>query len=409
MDESTQDGAGDAPARDVIVVGGGIAGLATAVALRHAGVRVRVHERADRAVAQGGNALVLWHNAVLALQALGLGDELERIGRPLDAYEFRSPRRGVLARWPLAERAPRYGAPVLAVLREDLHAALAAHVGDDLVTGAACTGFDERSDGVVVHLADGTSVPCDVLVGADGLRSTVRRRLHPHEGAPRYAGYTAWQGVVPVGDLDVDDRVFVNTLGRGVWFVHYRLAGDLVYWDGIVGPEAAQRAGAGATSPREMLLRAFAGWPGPARSLVAATPEHALRPTDVFDRDPTARWGAGRVTLAGDAAHAMTFNLGQGAAQGLEDALVLARHLAGTPACVALRRYEAERGPRTAAMVRRSRFNGDLLRQRGPVACALRDAFIATAFESVVLRATYRLTVDGLDPAMFRPLQEAAR
>lgn len=115
------------------------------------------------------------------------------------------------------------------------------------------------------------------------------------------------------------------------------------------------------------------------------------------------------MTLAGDAAHAMTFNLGQGAAQGLEDALVLARHLAGTPACVALRRYEAERGPRTAAMVRRSRFNGDLLRQRGPVACALRDAFIATAFESVVLRATYRLTVDGLDPAMFRPLQEAAR
>lgn len=392
------------------MVGGGVGGLAAAVALRRVGIRAHVLERsADRGTAQGGHALVLWHNAVLALRAIGLGDELERVGRRVDAYEFHAARRGLLARWPLAERAPRYGAPVLAVRREDLHAVLADRVGGDLVLGAPCTGWQETADGVDVHLADGRRVRTDALVGADGLRSTVRRRLHPHEGAPRWAGYTAWQAVVPVGDLDVPDHAFVNTLGRGVWFVYYRLPGGLVYWDGVVGPDASRRITGGADlRPHDFLARVFDGWPDPVQGLVAAADEARLAPVDVFDRDPVGTWGRGRVTLLGDAAHPMTFNLGQGAGQAVEDALVLARNLADAPVPQALRAYERQRAGRTAAMVRRSRANGEMLRRRSAAGCAVRDGVIAAIFPSVVLRATYRLTVDGLDQDMFRPLQEVA-
>ncbi|MBB1253387.1 FAD-dependent monooxygenase [Streptomyces sp. OF3] len=379
----------------VAVIGGGIGGLATVLALRRAGVKATAYERATRLRAEeAGHGLVLWHNAALALHACGAEDVLTKIGHELDTYRFASAGGRTLARWRLDAAAERWGAPVQAVSRPDLHRALADEVGTDLRTGERCVAVAQDERGAVARLADGEEVRADVLIGADGLRSTVRRTLMPVEPPPRYAGYTAFQGVVRVPGLEVAPGRFTNTFGRGRWFVHYPLGGDRVYWDGVV-----DTAGSGPWSTfgrpvHETLTRAFAGWPEPIPSLIAATPRDAVVPVDIFDRDPVPRWTAGRLTLLGDAAHPMTFNLGQGVGQALEDAVVLAECLASSgPSEAGLLAYERRRLARTAAMVRRSRANGEFIRRRGPVGGALRNAFVRVAFERLVLRKTYQLTM----------------
>ncbi|MEU8382916.1 FAD-dependent monooxygenase [Streptosporangium sp. NPDC048865] len=185
---------------------------------------------------------------------------------------------------------------------------------------------------------------------------------------------------------------FLSTWGRGRWFVCYRLADDRVYWDGVLGDRVAPRLG---VSALDMLAAEFAGWPDPVPGLIAATGADDVTPVHVFDRPPLRRWSHGPVTLLGDAAHPMTFNLGQGAGQAIEDALVLADELGdgGGDVQRALAAYEARRVGRTTRMVRRSRANGELTRWRHPVACAARDAFMRLTFDRLVYRGTYRLTM----------------
>lgn len=375
----------------VIVVGGGIGGLAAAAALRRAGAAVTVHERAaELTAAQSGHGLVLWHNAVLALRALGLEPELRKTGYELHRHLFRDRRGRRLADWSMARMAARFDAPVYSVSRPGLHRLLAERAGDDLVLGSRCTGFAAGPDGVTVRFADGREERADLLVGADGLRSAVRAGLLPHEPPPRYAGFTAFQGVIRMPGSGVPEHTFLSTWGRGRWFVCYRLPDDHVYWDGVLSDRVAAPLG---IDPLTLLAREFDGWPEPIPTLIAATGSDALAPVHIFDRPPLPRWSHGRVTLLGDAAHPMTFNLGQGAGQAIEDAVVLGQCLAGGDVAGAPAAYEARRVDRTARMVRRSRANGELTRWRHPLAVAARDAFMRVTFDRLIYRKTYQLTM----------------
>ncbi|MER6830064.1 FAD-dependent monooxygenase [Streptosporangium sp. NPDC000563] len=375
----------------VAVVGGGIGGLSAALALRAAGAEVTVYERVtEPRAARAGHGLVLWHNAVLALRALGVGPEVEKIGHELHRHRFLDARGRRIAEWSMARMAGRLGAPVYGVGRPHLHALLADRVGEDLVTGFRFTGFTATGDGVVVRFGEGREERADLLVGADGLRSAVRAALLPGDPPPRYAGFTAFQGVIRLPGSGMPEHTFLSTWGRGRWFVCYRLSDDHVYWDGVLGDRVAPRLG---ESPLGLLAAEFDGWPDPIPGLIAATGADDVTPVHVFDRPPLRRWSHGRVTLLGDAAHPMTFNLGQGAGQAIEDALVLGEELAGGDVPAALAAYEARRVERTARMVRRSRANGELTRWRHPIACAARDAFMRLTFDRLVYRETYRLTM----------------
>ncbi|WP_043622792.1 FAD-dependent oxidoreductase [Nonomuraea candida] len=381
----------------VLVAGGGIGGLAAAVALRRAGASVTVHERAaELRSAQSGHGLVLWHNAVLALRELGLEPELRKIGYELHRHRFRDRRGRTLADWSMARMAERFDAPVYSVSRPRLHALLAEEIGDDLVLGSRLTGFAADRDGVTVTFGPGREERADLLVGADGLRSAVRAGLLAHEPPPRYAGFTAFQGVIWLPGSGVPEHTFLSTWGRGRWFVCYRLDDEHVYWDGVLGDGVTVPIG---VDPRTMLAREFDGWPDPIPALIAATGPGDLVPVPVFDRPPLARWSHGRVTLLGDAAHPMTFNLGQGAGQAIEDAVVLAQELGAATAsgqagvAESLAGYEARRVDRAARMVRRSRFNGELTRWRHPLAVAARDAFMRATFDRLIYRKTYELTM----------------
>jgi 2-polyprenyl-6-methoxyphenol hydroxylase-like FAD-dependent oxidoreductase len=357
-----------------IVIGAGVGGLSAAIALRRVGIETVVFERA-RELREIGAGLSLMANASKALNGLGLAGALRGIGVPIGVAKIRTWRGEVLSRIPVWKLSEKVGARSAAVHRADLQGTLLRELGDEAVRlGAACTGFEQVGGGVRAFFADGTDERANLLVGADGLRSTVRQGLLG-DGAPRYAGYTTWRGVAAPEDGLVPAGEALEVWGRGVRFICAPVGRGRVYWAVAKNaPEGEQDAPNGAT--REALLDLCAGWLEPVEALISATEEAAILRTDIYDRDLVKkRWGEGRVTLLGDAAHPMTPDMGQGACQAIEDAVALAGCLEeGEDVGVALELYEARRTRRTATIVRGSRRMGRVAQLQNPLACRLRDA-----------------------------------
>jgi 2-polyprenyl-6-methoxyphenol hydroxylase-like FAD-dependent oxidoreductase len=360
----------------VMVAGAGIGGLSAAIALRRAGFEVAVFERTAE-FQEVGAGLLLAANAQKALGKLGLAEAVARLGTPASAGQIRSWYGEVLASLPAAELEKKVGAASAAVHRADLQALLVREVGEGpLRLGTEVEGFEQDTSGVTVFLAGGEEERADILVGADGLRSKTRAALFGPE-KPLYAGYTAWRAVVePKAELLPWGRGF-ESWGKGTRFGCAHIGEERVYWFATANaPEGAKDGKPGSPAgPKAALLRLFKGWHRPIRQLIEETDEDAILRTDIYDREPLGeRWGEGRVTLLGDAAHPMTPNLGQGACQAIEDAVVLARCLReGGATADALRRYERLRSDRVAMVVRRSRRVGMVSQVENPLLCRLRD------------------------------------
>jgi 2-polyprenyl-6-methoxyphenol hydroxylase-like FAD-dependent oxidoreductase len=366
-----------------MIVGAGIGGLTTAIALRRAGVETAVFERAGE-LAEVGAGILLAANAVRALGELGLSDEVSQLGTPASAGRICSWRGETLVEMPARVLEMRFGAPSVAVHRADLQGFLLNEAGErNVVLSAECSGFEQDDAGVTAIFADGTEERGELLIGADGLNSTVRARLWGRE-KPRYAGYTAWRAVVEPGRELLPWGTGFESWGRGARFGCAHIGGGRVYWFATRNAPEGERDGpvGGPSGPKGALMRLFEGWHHPVPDLIAETEEWAIRRDDLYDRAPlTGSWGEGHVTLLGDAAHPATPNLGQGACQAIEDAVELARCLgldvqtnAKDRLPPALRRYEDLRGGRTAWIVRRSRALGRIGQIENPLLCGLRDA-----------------------------------
>jgi 2-polyprenyl-6-methoxyphenol hydroxylase-like FAD-dependent oxidoreductase len=351
----------------VIIIGAGIGGLATALALKRAGIEFRIFERVNT-LDEVGAGLTLWANAVKALHKLGL-DEITDAAFHLtdgDIYAWQGARLSSLSAQRLQQR---LGTTSLAVHRADLQSALLAAVGTERVmTGSQCNGFEQDESGVTVHFTNGQQVRGCALIGADGIHSTVRAQLFGDQ-RPRYAGYTAWRGVTtpPAVEMRVGEY-----WGRGARFGLVPLSGGRYYWFATRNArEGEQEHQAGR---KHEVLSFFARWYASIPAIIEATPESAILRNDIYDRPPLIHWTKGCVTLSGDAAHPMTPNLGQGACQALEDALVLADCLAQVEnTSIALQLYQARRIPRTTRIVSRSWNLGRIGQWKNPLACALRD------------------------------------
>ncbi|HEY4773698.1 MAG TPA: FAD-dependent monooxygenase [Xanthobacteraceae bacterium] len=385
-----------AAARTIVIAGAGIGGLTAALALTARGFRAHVLDQAERPE-ETGAGLQLAPNATRVLLALGLGARLQPVAVAPQAIVIRRAASGSeIVSIPLAEAPARYGAPYWVVHRGDLHSALieaarARDVSFDL--GARVEGFAIHAAGITVKATRGgaaVNVDGSALVGADGLGSAVREELGDRR-PPCFARRVAWRTLVPSEMAPPAARAPAVQLwlGPGAHLVHYPVAGGRLINVVAIAEDAWHGAGwSTASAPAEVLARFSLGrWSRHARDLLGM-PERWLK-WALHDRPALGNWGAGPVTLLGDAAHPMLPFLAQGAAMAIEDAAVLANALAAHRDNVpqALRRYERQRQPRTARLQRSARRLGALYHWRGPMADARNLALRALGGER--LRARY--------------------
>ncbi|HZC05774.1 MAG TPA: FAD-dependent monooxygenase, partial [Ktedonobacterales bacterium] len=359
-------------AQRVLIAGAGIGGLVAAIGLRRTGADVTVFERADELV-EVGSGLTLWANAITALRQIGCGDLLESVGKTERLSRILSWRGKTLAEAPAEALTKRFGALMVGVHRAELQAALLGELGPGIVrTGATCTGFHQDDTHVWAHLADGDEVMGDLLIGADGLRSAVRAQLFG-AAPPNYAGYTAWRGVVQSAPEQWAEGMVTESWGAGRRFGMVPLSNERMYWFATLNTPAGGHDKPGGR--KRELLDLFARWHDPIPAIIAATDEATILRNDIYDRPPLATWSQGRVTLLGDAAHPMTPNMGQGACQAIEDAVVLTKRLGldNTVAAV-LQSYETRRLKRANDIVRQSLRLGQVGQLENVGAVAARDA-----------------------------------
>lgn len=345
---------------DVVVIGGGLGGLAAAAFLRRVGRRVRVYEQAPEVRCAGGG-IVLAPNAARLIRRLGVMDAVERDAVVLQAgWEFRRWSDGtVLFSQPMGALFRRlYDEDTLAMHYADLREALLSTIDPDwLVLGRRCTGVEQRADGVVVSFDDGTTVTGAAVIGADGMHSAVARAV-VRAPEPVYSGLCAYRCLVPAEAAPAFARRPVQSLwlGPGRHLVHYPIsAGNLINVVAVVPEPELRIESRTAHGGVADLVAEFATWDPRLARLIEAAPGVAR--SVLCEREPLPRWVEGSVALLGDAAHPMSPYLAQDAAQVIEDAAALARCVAnhGDDLRAALRAYQDVRIGRAAEVLRRSR------------------------------------------------------
>ncbi|WP_433473944.1 FAD-dependent oxidoreductase [Spirillospora sp. CA-142024] len=324
---------------DVLVIGAGVGGLATAQVLLAAGHRVRVYEQAP-ARRTGGKALLVWSNGNAVLNDLGIS--LDGAGNRIDRIESLTPDGRLRIGQDIAHAAARFGFVTQAIPRRHLLERLAAGLPDDLIRfGMECRSVTQDADGVTAVFADGTTDTADLLIGADGHHSVVRRLLWGESGV-RPATFGTWQGLGPV-DIEITDthRHLMVSGREGACGLMPAGGGLLQWWFDVRWSPADPRP----ASPLDELRSRFGHWASPVSEVLAAATDDDLEFFGHHWNKVRRAWGEGRVTLVGDAAHTMPPTLGQGANQTLEDAWVLGRELGreGGDPVAGLRAYEKAR------------------------------------------------------------------
>jgi 2-polyprenyl-6-methoxyphenol hydroxylase-like FAD-dependent oxidoreductase len=338
----------------ILVIGAGIAGLATANALQQRGHDVTVIE--ERTNTSSGAGISIWPNALAALDDIGLGDAVRAAGGQITAGAMRW-RDGTWLRHPSPQRLVKaLGEPLVVIHRNVLTSVLAgALAGGTLQYGVSARSLVATVDGVQVRLSDATTMEADAVVGADGTHSVVARHLNGPL-ANRYVGYTAWRGVA---ECSIDPDFAGEVLGPAVEFGHVPLGEDSTYWF------ATERAPQGRSAPHgelNYLMDKFGTWAQPIPTVLAATDPGRVLHNDLYDREPARQWSRGRIVAVGDAAHPMRPHLGQGGCQGLEDAAILACFVDRTnDLAAAFRRFAVFRRPRVGSLVRESKMIGQIV------------------------------------------------
>lgn len=353
---------------NIAILGAGVAGMSTALALAGRGHRIQVYERRPSESTMGAG-VVLWPNAGFVLAQLGLLPDIVEVGGQLHAMRRIDRHGNPLKRTDIRELDRHMGFPTYSILRRDLQAVLARHVaarGIEVCFGHGATAIDAGTDGrAVVRFDNGTAIAPDLVIGADGRMNSVARRYVVGDATPVYQGFVNWIGIAQSDAPLVDEASIFDYWGTRERFGIVALDRHRLYW-AAAWPEA-DPGNVTESDPGAMLERRFAEWPAPIADVIRATPADTIAQIRVHDLDPVDVWHRGNVLLIGDAAHAPLPTSGQGACQALEDAWHLARCLDeygasnGGELDAALASFTLRRSPKTSAITERAREFAHLL------------------------------------------------
>ena len=362
----------------VIVVGAGICGLGTAVALNRVGIDCVVLEKAPQLSAEGA-AITVWNNGLQALARLKLRVGYLSIFEPIEVLRLLTSNGRRIGDIPVLRLANAFGPGAAMVYRPELTALLAQHLRpEQLQFNAELAAIESSGTGVTAVLTDGRRIHGDILAGADGMRATTKQLLAPAEMS--YCGHVAWRGTACFAHPMFPDGESFSVIGKGSYFVAHHLTGDRFYWIGTratAQPERLERS-----HWKSAAQEHFSEWLQPVRDLIDATAESAVLVNDIFSCTRPDYSVQSNALLLGDAAHASAPQLGQGAGLALEDAVLFADCLRreGWPA--GGHSFARLRQERAALVVNRSQAIADIYHQQSPLGVWLRNA---------TLRATPRM------------------
>jgi len=363
---------------NVLIVGAGIGGLTAALCLARSGWRPTICERAPE-LGDIGGGITIRTNATRVLQQLGVFDHLHGLTARVSSASLFTKDGRLLRRWQL----PTSGTDTITIRRTDLQRILVERLARHphrLELGFSCEHFAQTSERVTAFSADGRSIDADALIGCDGLNSRVRQQV-VGDARPSYRGYVQWRFIADDRHPVLSPHEKMEWWGSGLRFGASPLGRGMAWYVSADSPSPDWRGG---DRVKDYLLGLFADWANPIGEMIAEVIPEKIVWTSIYDRPWISRWGDGRVTLLGDAAHPFTPDLGLGGALAIEDAEELHASLeACDDPATALRTYEDKRREKAKAVAVKSRLTGDMAQWSNPLMTGARNALVARCPEFI--------------------------
>ncbi|WP_179992548.1 MULTISPECIES: FAD-dependent urate hydroxylase HpxO [unclassified Acinetobacter] len=346
---------------EITIIGAGMGGLTTGIALKKFGHKVTIYEQAEKILPVGA-AISLWSNGVKCLNYLGLTEQVAKLGGQMDQLAYIDGLTGdTMTQFSLLPLIEEVGQRPYPVTRADLQNMLMDEFGrEDIQLGKKMVELQEQKDGVLVKFADGTEIKTDLLIGADGTHSITRAYVLGEQVSRRYAGYVNWNGLVEISEKLTPADQWTTFVGQGKRVSLMPVAdGKFYFFFDVPLPVGLENNRA---EYKTLLKQYFEGWCAPVQHLIDALDEQKTNRVEIHDIEPFAQFYKGRVVIVGDAAHSTTPDIGQGGCQAMEDAIYLARSLQINTLGLedALKRYQNKRNERANELVLRARKRCDV-------------------------------------------------
>lgn len=358
-----------------IIIGAGIAGLSTAVALKLKGIDVDVYEASTELKAIGAGILVP-PNAMAVLAHYGLADEVKSCGKELNALQVSNFRGEPISTTPSSYDNNRMPFKTVAVHRGKLQEILLRKVSKERIhLGYQFSGVESANDGVQVSFANEQQCTAEFMIGADGLRSRVRQFVMP-DAALRNAQQVCWRGVANIQLPDRWNAQLTELWGNGTRFGFVPIGPDQVYWYATVTTKLSH--GFELASAAESLRKVFSSYINCVSDIIESTPQDLIIEGSLYDIEPLKHWFSKRVLLLGDAAHAITPNLGQGGALAIEDSYQIAEKLVRySDPGIAFSTFQKARQSRVNRVSNTSWKIGQVANWRSPLLCSARNQLLS--------------------------------